>query len=55
MKSCPQEAERPKVPPCFLDQTLLCISEFVQGRPAELVFNLDEVGISEQEARKTKK
>jgi hypothetical protein len=55
MNSSPQEAERLEVPRCFLDQTLLCISEFVQGRPAELVFNLAEVGISEQEDRKTKK
>jgi hypothetical protein len=55
MKSSPQEAEHLEVPRCFLDQTLLRISEFVQSRPAELVFNLDEVGISEWADRKTKK
>jgi hypothetical protein len=55
MKSFPQEAERLEVPRCFLDQTLFCISEFVQGRPAELVFNLDEIEISEWDDRKAKK
>jgi hypothetical protein len=54
MKSSPQETERLEVPRCFLGQMLLRISEFVQGRPAELVFKLDEVGISEWEDRKTK-
>jgi hypothetical protein len=53
MKSSPQEAEGLEVPRCFLDQKLLCIAEFVQGRPTELVFKLDEVGISEWEDRKT--
>jgi hypothetical protein len=38
-----------------LDQTLACINQFVQGRPTELVFNLDEAGISEWEDRKPKK
>jgi hypothetical protein len=55
MKSSPQEAKRLEVPRCFLDQMLLCISGLVQGRPVELFFNLDEVGISELEDRKTKK
>jgi hypothetical protein len=54
MKSYPQEAWRLEVPRYFLDPMLLYISEFVQGRPAELVFNLDEVGISECEDSKTK-
>jgi hypothetical protein len=38
----------------FLDQTVACITQFVHGRPIELVLNLDEVGISEWEDRKTK-
>jgi hypothetical protein len=54
-ESSPQEAERFEVPHCFLDQTLLCISEFLQSRPVELVFNLDEIEISEWEDRKAKK
>jgi hypothetical protein len=31
------------------------MTEYVQGRPAELRFNLDEVGISNGEDRKSKK
>jgi hypothetical protein len=31
-----------------------CTAQLVHGRPTELVFNLDEVGISEWEDRKTK-
>jgi hypothetical protein len=54
VKSSPQEAEPLEIPRCFLDQTLICITQFVRGRPTELVFNLDEVGISEWEDRKTK-
>jgi hypothetical protein len=54
-KSSPQESQRLKIPRCFLEQTLACISQFVQGRPIELVFNLDEVRISEWEDRKPKK
>jgi hypothetical protein len=33
---------------------LICITQLVQGRLAELVFNLDEVGISESDDQKTK-
>jgi hypothetical protein len=54
-KSSPQESQRLEIPRCFLEQTLACISQFVQDRPTELVFNLDEVGISEWEDRKPKK
>jgi hypothetical protein len=50
-----QESQRLEIPRCFLDQTLEWISQFVQGRPIELVSNLDEVGISEWEDRKPKK
>jgi hypothetical protein len=55
MKSVPQETPRLEVPRCFLDETIHCITQFVQGRPLELVFNLDEIGISEWEDRKPKK
>jgi hypothetical protein len=54
VKHAPQEAERLEIPRCFLDQTLICITEFIYGRPAELVCHLDEVGIAEWEDRKTK-
>jgi hypothetical protein len=52
--SSPQESQRLEVPHCFLEETIRCLGEFVQGRPAELVFNLDEVGISNWEDRHTK-
>jgi hypothetical protein len=39
----------------FLDETTRCLREQVQGMKAELVFNLDEVGMSEWEDRKEKK
>jgi hypothetical protein len=55
MKSVPQETPRLEVPRCFLDETSQCITQFVQGRPNELVFNLDAVGVSEWEDRKPKK
>jgi hypothetical protein len=54
-KSIPQEVQRLDIPHYFLDETIQCIAQFMQGRPAELVFNLDEVGISEWEDRKTRK
>jgi hypothetical protein len=46
-KGAPQEAQRLEVPRCFLDETVRCITQFVHGLPTELVFNLDEVGISD--------
>jgi hypothetical protein len=54
-KSASQEAQRLEVPCCFLDEVVRCLTQFVQGCVAELVFNLDEVGISEWEDRTTKK
>jgi hypothetical protein len=39
-KSSPQEAPRLQVPRVFLDQTVRSMHEAVQGRPADLVFNL---------------
>jgi hypothetical protein len=55
VKSAPQETELLEVPRCFLEETIRCLHESVQGRPTELVFNLDEVGISDWEDRKSKK
>jgi hypothetical protein len=52
--SSPRGTQRLEIPRCFLDQTLACISQFVQRRPTEFVFNLDQVGISEWEDRKPK-
>jgi hypothetical protein len=49
MKSIPQETPRLEVPRCFLDKTIRCITQFVQGCPIELFVNLDEAGISEWE------
>jgi hypothetical protein len=54
VKSSPQEAEPLEIPPCFLDQMLICIIQFVQDHPTEVVFNLEEVGISEWEDIQTK-
>jgi hypothetical protein len=39
----------------FLERTTRNLNEPVQGCPAELVFNLDEVGISNWEYCKTRK
>jgi hypothetical protein len=55
VKSTPQESSRLEVPRCFLDQTIQCLTELVQGCRVELVFNLDEVGISDWEDRQSKK
>jgi hypothetical protein len=38
----------------FLERTIQDLKEHVQGCVAELVFNLDEVGVSDGEDRKTK-
>jgi hypothetical protein len=42
------------MPGIFLDETIYCRREYVQGIKKELVFNLDEVGLSEWEDRKDK-
>jgi hypothetical protein len=39
----------------FLDKTIQELNEHVKGCIAELVFNLDEVGISDWEDRKPRK
>ena len=54
-KSSPQEEARLQVPRVFLDETIRSMHEAVQGCASDLVFNLDEVGISDWEDRKPKK
>jgi hypothetical protein len=54
-QSSPQDEPRLQVPRIFLNETISCMNEAVQGCPADLVFNLDEVGISDWEDRKPKK
>jgi hypothetical protein len=54
-KSSPQQETRLQVPRVFLEETIRMMHETIQGRPSELVFNLDEVGISDWEDRKPKK
>jgi hypothetical protein len=49
-----KSSQASRFPHCFLDKTVACIAQFVHGQPTELVFNLDEVSISEWEDRKTK-
>jgi hypothetical protein len=52
-KSAPQEEQRLQVPRVFLKRTVKALHDHVQGCVADLVFNLDEVGISDWEDRKT--
>jgi hypothetical protein len=54
-KSVEQEGQRSQVPGGFLERIIQDLHEYVQTWVAELVFNLDEVGISDWEDRKTKK
>jgi hypothetical protein len=54
-KSLPQEEPRLQVPRVFLDQTVHSMHDAVQGRPADVVFNLDEVGISDWDDRQCMK
>jgi hypothetical protein len=54
-KRTPQEGTMLEVPRTFLEEIISCLREFVQTIKAELVFNLDEVGMSDWEARKDKK
>jgi hypothetical protein len=53
-KSTPQEQQRLQVPRAFLERTIRNLNEHVQGCTAELIFNLDEFGISDWEDRKTR-
>jgi hypothetical protein len=45
VKSAPQETQRLEVPRFFLEETIRYLHEYIQGRPTEIVFNIDEVGI----------
>jgi hypothetical protein len=54
-QSLPQEETRFIIPQEFLNQHLINMQKLVAGRVAELVFNLDEVGSSDWEDRKTRK
>jgi hypothetical protein len=54
-KSGAQEKQRSQVPRAFLERAIRYLHGYVQRCVAELVFNLDEVGISDWEDRKTKK
>jgi hypothetical protein len=54
-RSTPQENARLEVPHAFLYKIVCCLLEHVQGMKVELVFNLDEVGMSEWEDRQEKK
>jgi hypothetical protein len=46
-KNTPQEETRLEVPCTFLDETICYLRKYIQEMKAELVFNLDEVVISE--------
>jgi hypothetical protein len=50
----PQEQVRMEVPRASLDEYLLLIKKLVQIVPTELIFNLDETGLSDWENRKSK-
>jgi hypothetical protein len=54
-ENAPQEEQRSQVPRAHLERTIQDLYDHVHGYVAELVFTLDEVGISDCEDRKTKK
>jgi hypothetical protein len=54
MKSVPQKDQRLQVAEAFLYKPVHDLKEYVQGCTTELVFNLDEVDISDWEDRKTR-
>jgi hypothetical protein len=47
IKSALQEDPTLEMPHTFMDKTIGCLREYVQGIKVELVFNLDEIGILE--------
>jgi hypothetical protein len=55
MKGAPQEERRLQIPRAFLERTIHDLNDYLQGCISELVFNLNEIGISDWEDRKTKK
>jgi hypothetical protein len=54
-KSSPQENQRVEVPRVFLEVAIEGIRTHVQNTCADLVFNLDEIGVSEWEGRAERK
>jgi hypothetical protein len=48
-KSSPQEDPHLPIPRIFVHETIRCMQEVVHGRHSDLVFNLDEVGLSDSE------
>jgi hypothetical protein len=44
-QNVPYESARVEAPRAFPDETMRCLRKHVQGMKAELVFNLDEVGL----------
>jgi hypothetical protein len=55
MISRPQENPRLEILRSFLDTMIACLSEHLPRSCAELVFHLDEVGISEWEDQAPRK
>jgi hypothetical protein len=53
-KSGGHEGQRSQVPGVFLERIIQDLHKYAQGCVAELVFNLDEVGISDWEDRTSK-
>jgi hypothetical protein len=53
--SIPQEEQRLQIPQGFLYRPIQHLNEYLWKCTVELVFNLDEVGISDWEDRKTTK
>jgi hypothetical protein len=53
INNAPQQEQRLQVPRAFLERTIQDLHEYVQDCVAELVFNLDEIGISDWEERNT--
>jgi hypothetical protein len=54
-ESSPQEEPRLQVSRIFLKETIRSMHETLQGCPADLAVNLDEVGTSDWKDRKPKK
>jgi hypothetical protein len=54
-KSTSQGEQRLQVPRVFLERTSQDLNEHVEGCLAELVFNLQEAGMSDWEDRNTRK
>jgi hypothetical protein len=52
--AAPQEKARLKVSRCYLEEHLTLIKKIVPIVPIELLFNLDETGLSEWENRRSK-